>query len=333
MKRSWIGQGTVRIRAFIRKAVESGDVARTKFEGARNVARQIISQALDKLCKQEGVISEEESFYENLLQSLQGRKDRSNNLQRLLVENISQTYDNLAADLKTDFRAGLEIGTLLLRSVPAIRDMDVQTWIKELGDRFSRQVSRQLTDQAAQIAAQVANEVRSWSDLVDAEIRNRKGVSAQGIAETALSDLSQRVANIVANPFPEDTAVKALPEDLQKITGMGFAGAVLIAVPLGAIVDVTGGIITASALALATGILVFKRRSIVSDFERKVDHSRNEVREQCRLRVAQKFDSVFHQITSALIEPLQRAQAENGKIQAMTLRGRDLLKRLDDLNW
>ena len=122
--------GFSEFREFIRKAVESGGVWRMKFEGARDTAGKVLSQILEKVCRDEAALADDLAFLQRLRAKVASRREKANGLRRLVVDNLSSTYDALARQLERNFREGLSVGSILRGSLPLVRDKTFQTWLE-----------------------------------------------------------------------------------------------------------------------------------------------------------------------------------------------------------
>lgn len=316
---------------FVRQAVENGEVARAKFEGTRDTAKNAVGKAVDSLCKQEAAVADDLAFYKRLSEAVAVRRKRADELQGLLIESVLRAYDHLIFELKSEFKAGLEVGTLIRRSIPVLRDQTVEEWIKNLEQKFRTKVEQQFASDAERLAGQIESEVKSTVEYLKSEIQGRKPrpTNPDPFAEEVCARLTKFE---ISKLFEAEKSLGGITAALQGSTGLGVLGIVLLASTHLVFLDITGGVLTAAATALAAGALFLKRAPIIKDFERRIDNSRKDVREQCAQKISNIFETVFLKLRSPISEAAQSLEADVNKITDLIARGRGICKRIDSLN-
>ncbi|RPI53386.1 MAG: hypothetical protein EHM49_04400 [Deltaproteobacteria bacterium] len=314
--------GFTEFRQYLRSAVESGEVWRMKVEGGRDTVRKIVSSLLEGLRKEHELLAGDKAFYQELLAKLDSRRQKANSLKRLVVDSLCVSYDRLSSRLEEDFRNGLGFGTILRRSLPLIRDKDVQTWLKELHSQFEQAAKEDIEAESHRVSKDLFEEMKAMLDeLVKAIARRREGQQDHNITlasdradilERLLRQLRDlRVSDIVGNKGIQSS-------DLGKLTltggGLAALGAVIYSATHFIVFDITGGILAAVGASLVAITLFWKRSSIVNDFSQKMAHSRSEFRERLDGEITQMFDRLFLEIEQYLKSPLTRIEEEIARI-------------------
>jgi len=329
--------GFAEFREYLRRAVESGEVWRMKLEGSRDTVRKLTHDLLAKLLKEEAGIVEDKAFYQELLARVESRRQKANSLRRLVVDSLGLSYDRLAFRLEEDFREGLEVGTILRRSLPFLRDKDVKTWIRETQEKFEKTAKEEIEAESARVSKDLSDELKTMLDDLAAAIARRREHQQQGerlVAadrmdillrlQSQLRDL--RISDIVGEKGIQGSDLGALT-----LTGGGIAalGAVIAMATHLIAFDITGGILAAAGAGLVAVTLLWKRSALIKDFSEKMGKSREEFRNRLDQEISQLFDRLFLEIQHDLKEPLSRLDNEKARIFSLVEEAQSVIEAAD----
>ncbi|MEW6333539.1 MAG: dynamin family protein [Thermodesulfobacteriota bacterium] len=304
--------GFAAFRRFLQEAVESGDVWTMKVEGARQTTLEVTNRLLAALRREKTAISDDQAFYRELIGRVEGRREKARALQRFIVEGIAAVYDRLASALEEEFAEGLEVGNVLRRSIPFVRDKDINAWLKDLRLRFEGRARGEIEAASVQASGDLAGEMQAMMNEMVRSITHRQQEGGQSplphlserseILERLKTGLSElRVSDMVG-----DRAIEG--SDLETLTlaggGMAALGTVVALATNIMVLDITGGILATAGLGLVTLALLWKRTGIISDFRRRLSQSRSELRDRLNHEIAQMFGRLFLEIEQRLKEPL-----------------------------
>jgi len=317
--------GFAEFREYLRSAVESGEVWRVKLEGSRDTVRKLVNDLLVKLRKEEASIAEDKTFYQDLLARVEGRREKAHSLRRLVVDSLGVSYDRLASRLEEDFKEGLEVGTILRRSIPFLRDKDVKTWIKETQEKFEKTAKEEIEAESSRVSKDLSDEMKSMLDDLAVAIAHRQERQEKGERPVAadridiLERLQSQLRDLRISDIVGEKGIQG--SDLGKLTltggGIAALGAVIaIATHLIAF-DITGGILTAVGTGIVAVTLLWKRSAIINDFSQKMEKSRDEFRDRLDREIAQIFERLFLEIRHDLKEPLSRLDEETARISSL----------------
>jgi GTPase SAR1 family protein len=317
--------GFAEFREFLRNAVESGDVWRMKLEGSRDTVRKLVDDLLAKLHKEEASITDDKAFYRDLLARVEGRREKAQSLRRLVVDSLGVSYDRLASRLEEDFKEGLEVGTILRRSIPFLRDKDVKTWIKETQERFEKTAKEELEAESSRASRDLSDEMKTMLDDLAAAIAHRQERQQKGGRLVAadrvdiLDRLRRQLRDLRISDIVDEKGVQG--SDLGKLTltggGIAALGAVIAMATHLIAFDITGGILTAVGAGLVAVTLLWKRSAIINDFLQKMEKSRDEFRGRLDQEITQIFERLFLEIQHDLKEPLSRLDEKTAQISLL----------------
>jgi len=332
-----LDSGFAEFREYLRNAVESGEVWRIKLEGSRDTVRKIVNDLLAKLRMDEASIVEEKAFYQNLLTKVEGRREKAHSLRQLVVDSLGVSYDRLTSRLEDDFKEGLEVGTILSRSIPFLRDKDVRTWIKETQDRFEKTAKEEINAESSRASKDLSDEMNAMLDDLTVSIEHRQERQQQRsgpIAEDRIDILERLQSQLQDLRISDIVAEKGIQgSDLGKLTltggGITALGAVIALASHLIAFDITGGILAALGASLVAVTLLWKRSAIMKDFSQKLARSRDEFRGRLDQEITQIFERLFLEIQHDLKEPLLHLDEETSRISSLTETARNIRESAD----
>ncbi|OPY10769.1 MAG: Bacterial dynamin-like protein [Syntrophus sp. PtaB.Bin138] len=317
--------GFAEFREYLRNTVESGEVWSMKLEVSRDTVRKIAGDLLAKLRTEEASIAEDKAFYQDLLARVDGRREKALSLRRLVVDSLGVSYDRLASGLEEDFRQGLEIGTILRRSIPFLRDKDVKTWINETRETFERTAEKEIEAESSRISKDLSDEMKTMlDDLTTAIEHRREGQQKAGYPAAAdrmeiLERLRNQLQDLRISDIVTEKGVQGSELGKLTLTGGGIAaiGAVIAMATHLIAFDITGGILTALGTGLVAATLLWKRSALMNEFSEKMTTSRNEFRERLDREISSMFERLFLEIQYDLKEPLSRLDEKTSRIGSL----------------
>ena len=331
--------GFAEFRGFLKSAVESGEVWRMKVEGSRNTARKIVNDLLARLRGEEAALVGDSAFYQDLLGRVEGRRVKAQSLRRLVVDSLGLSYDRLASRLEADFREGLEVGTILRRSIPFLRDKDVKTWIKETQEKFEKTAKEEIEAESTRVSKDLSDEMKAMLDDLAAAISHRQERQQKAERPVAsdrvdiLERLRSQLRDLRISDIVDEKGIQG--SDLGKLTltggGIAALGAVIAMATHLIAFDITGGILAAVGAGLVAVTLLWRRSSIMKDFSLKIEKSRGEFRARLDQEITQIFERLFLEIQHDLKEPLSRLEAETARIASLAEEARHVSEAAEAL--
>ncbi len=326
--------GFAQFRQFLSSAVESGDVWQMKIGSTRDTVKKIVSNLHDGLKLEEASLSGDMALLNELSNKVKARREKTSELKRLLVNNLSVSYNRLSSIFENDFKEGLSVANILKRSIPFIRDIDFKAWMEGLQSRFEREAKAEIEDASKQVSRELSNELQSMFDDLNSAIAHRQegkrtgGLSLGQDRADILERLQAKLQNIRVADIIGDKAAQASELGSLTLSGGGLAvlGAVIASVFHLVAFDITGGILAAIGTTLVAFTLLWKRPNILRNFSRKLAESQNEFRERFDQEISQIFDKIYLEIEFRLNESGRELKEKSESIRPLANEARRIIE-------
>lgn len=331
--------GYSEFREYLRKAVETGEVWKMKVDGARDTARKIISNLLARLKSEQAEIADDRAFYETLIAKVESRREKSTSLRRLAVDSLCVSYDRLASKLENDFSDGLEVGTVLRRSIPFVRDKDVKQWLNELKSNFMDAANKEINSESLRVSKDISDELMSMFNELRESVSNRQNIKGDTLSSKdsdrieILSRLKKALEDLRIEDIVGDKAIQGTDIGNLTLVGGGIAalGAVIALTTQLAVLDITGGILAAIGAGLIVVTLLWKRTSIVKDFKNRIGLSRKEFRDRLDQEIAKIFEKLFVEVEHRLKEPITSLNVKNSRLELLSKEAEELMQMTETI--
>lgn len=339
--------GFAQIRAFIRETVTGGQHYRQKLQANVMSAEQVAGSLNKNLAEQKRQLDADLKVQEKIQARLSLGKDKSTYEVEALIQLLVSNYNRIAGYIKDDFREGLSLPALISKSIAAIfkHDRSIEVWIAGLRKRFEEKLTTAIEEISRDGARHFMESINMLlRDLLETLETSRLPRSRELDLLTQVGESRQEVIDDVesrlANLMKDETFINALmPAMTMQDVGKAFVGGGSLAV-LGTIIalstkimflDITGGAVAASGLALAGGTLFAKKKSIIAKFNADLDKNESRFGAELRDKLSAKLKLIYERIDREF-EPLyQHVEQEKRRLLPRVERNDALLLQLRKL--
>ena len=168
--------GFQNFRLYIQESISNGEVWKNKVDSIRNICSSIAQTIENNLKKERDSFKEDIKFYENLILKLESRKEKVSSLQRIVVNSLCGVYNHLIDQLEKDFTEGLNIGTVIKRSIPFLRDKDIKEWSIGLQTEFKEKAEREIKAESFKVSKNISSELQNLFEELNRDIEKRYNV-------------------------------------------------------------------------------------------------------------------------------------------------------------
>lgn len=340
--------GFDQIRAFIRETVTGGRHYGQKLQANVTSAEQVAGSLKKNLAGQKQQLDIDLKVQEKIQTRLSLGKDKSTYEIDALIQLLVSNYNRIANYIKEDFREGLSLTSIISKSFAAIfkGDKSIEAWIASLRKRFEEKLTASIEEVSRDGARHFMESINLLLHDLLATLENSKLPRTREIelltkvGESRLEVIDD-VASRVANLMKDESFLNALtPAMTMQDVGKAFVGGGSLAV-LGTIIalstkamflDITGGAVAASGLAIAGGTLFARKKSIIKKFNEDLDKNEERFAAELRNKLSAKLKLIYDRIDREF-EPLyQHVDQEKRRIIPLVERNEALLQQLRKLS-
>ncbi len=289
------------IRDFVNNTVTGGNNVRLKVESLLSTSKNImdtIQDGLEARKKQLSIDTDFRSRVDSLLDNSEGKSAKQVNS---IVDDLLREYDKITDDIQRDFEDGLGVFTLVKKSFLSIfsSGQSLEDWLETITARFQKDLKPALEKKLRTGVKNMAESIKQMAEIIDIEIRKSKDnlqPNAQLFGDIAnkrqekLENLQTNVEDFITeteNFINKDMLEKgsALIPSMATGGGLMVVGGILMSVTSVIAVDVTGGILTALGLGVASVYTMSQRNKIVDEFETEIEKGRDKLKEEVTNRL------------------------------------------------
>ena len=265
----------------------------------------------------------DQSFRDDITDTLNAQKEKTNRQIDLLTENLLAAYDKITYQKIDDLTSGLSILSVLKRAFSSIfgGDKGLKIWLQDQARDFELKLNKSLKNKLQDGILDVSEDIQMMGKVVNAKITTSKTVLENN--DEIFADIAERRANVLSDlqksfrDFLDDTdnfydnemmsTSGSMAPNLAAGGGMAVIGVILSTAINGAVFDITGGILTAVGVLFASVSVGWKRSKVIKQFKEEVKQGRAKIGEEVSSilksytqRISQRIDANFYQLDTLL---------------------------------
>ncbi len=306
------------IRDFVNTTVTGGNNVRLKVESLLSTSKNIMGTIQTGLGARTKQLDTDRDFRNRVDSLLNSSEQKSSKQVDSIVDDLLREYDKITSDIQRDFEDGLGVFTLVKKSFLSIfsSGQTLEDWLETITARFQKDLKPALDKKLRTGVKNMAESIKQMAEIIDIEIRKNKEnlqANAQLFGDIA-NKRQEKLENLQANveDFISETEDFINKDMLQKgsalipnmATGGGLmvVGGILMSVTSAIAVDVTGGILTALGLGIASVYTMSQRNSIVSEFEDEIEKGRQKLKEEVMDRLSDYIKEIRTKVDNNFLD-------------------------------
>jgi GTPase SAR1 family protein len=339
--------GFSNVRDYIRSNITGGKAGLQKVLNNVATAQNInerIHQGL-KMRKEQYVSDTE--FRNDIVQTLAHQESNSLKQVRMLVENIVGSYDKITQKSKMELSDGLSFVTLIKRSITGIFGSKTNNneWLEVIKVDLEKNLHNELKERLYDGVGDVAESIQQMAKIIDLKIQNSKTILKHD--HEIFSDIADRRSNVLKelqeafNEFMNNTdnftnesifsKHGSITPNIAAGSGIAIVGIIIAAVTNGAVLDITGGLLTTLGLIFAGATAMFKRGQILKSFDDEIDSGRTKLNTEITNRLEQYIKNIKLKIDGNFTNFDVMLDNENKEIAAIENEYNDIESRLESI--
>lgn len=276
--------GLATVRLFIRESITGGRHILQKLEGHVSAAQKVLSTISQQLDAAKQKLDLDRAYREKVRARLGRGHDRSTREVEDLLTRLLNAYDAIIGDFKEEFRQGMDVWTLLRRSMPG--GVSNKEWLEDLQRRLEASLERKVNQVATEEAQLFMDSIKALLlDLLEDTRRDTSPTATAGALsrierqrQEILDGIKTQLESLARDQEPLQQGVSAASRNIgQAVVGGGLLtgiGAIIATVTKVVIFDITGGILATMGLLVAGFALFWKRGKIIDQFSQALDRSK-----------------------------------------------------------
>ncbi|MDZ7880045.1 MAG: dynamin family protein [Saprospiraceae bacterium] len=329
------------VRDYIRSNITGGKAPMLKLANNLDTCNNINERIFNGLKIRKEQWNADQDFRKDIRQTLDMQELKSNNQVKMLVENLLAGYDKITNRTVEELGEELSFVQLIKRSVMGIFGSSdtIKERLDKLKVNFEADLNKELREKLQLGVVDVADSIQQMAKLIDLKIKSSKTILKDN--HEIFSDIADRRANVLrdlqetfskfmnrSENFTDESLFKSKGSIAPNIAaggGIAIVGIILAAVTKGAVMDVTGGILTTVGLLFAGATAVMKRGQILESFRKEIAKGRLQLEEEVAERLAAYVRSIKNKIDLNFTEFDHLLESETVQIKELEER-HDALK-------
>ena len=332
------------VRDFIKAHITGGKAPALKLANNLDTCNNINERIFNGLKVRKEQFAADIDFRKDIRQTLDNQEVKSNSHVKMLIENLLAGYGKTTSKSERDLGEELSFVTLIKRSVMGIFGSSES--IKERLDALKRDLETNLNNELREKlqsgVGDVADSIQQMAKLIDLKIKTSKTILKDN--HEIFSDIADRRANVLrdlqetfskfmnrSENFTDESLFKnkgSITPNIAAGSGIAIVGIILAAVTKGAVLDVTGGILTTLGLVFASATAVMKRGQILEAYRKEIEKGRVQLENEVTERLQTYIRSIKHKIDLNFSEFDNLLDTEKQQINDLEGRQTDIKDRV-----
>ena len=332
------------VRDFIKAHITGGKAPALKLANNLDTCNNINERIFNGLKVRKEQFAADIDFRKDIRQTLDNQEVKSNSHVKMLIENLLAGYGKTTSKSERDLGEELSFVTLIKRSVMGIFGSSES--IKERLDALKRDLETNLNNELREKlqsgVGDVADSIQQMAKLIDLKIKTSKTILKDN--HEIFSDIADRRANVLkdlqetfskfmnrSENFTDESLFKnkrSITPNIAAGSGIAIVGIILAAVTKGAVLDVTGGILTTLGLVFAGATAVMKRGQILEAYRKEIEKGRVQLENEVTERLQTYIRSIKHKIDLNFSEFDNLLDTEKQQINDLEGRQTDIKDRV-----
>lgn len=304
--------GFLPLREYIRQNITGGKAPILKLQNNVQTCATIVERIRTALDLRQAQYKADTEFRKDIVQTLDNQEQKSYKQVDILVENLVAAYGRITRDKEAELGSGLGFFSLVRRSFASIfsKKASMKEWLDDMALDMERSLNSELRNKLDEGVSDLAESIQQMARMIELKIKTSKTILSSD--QDIFSDIAERRGRVIMElqeafgrfmNRAENFSDKTLFPDRQSMTpniatgsGLAVIGLVLAAVTQGAVLDITGGVLTTIGLMFAGVTTTVKRRKILNSFRTEIEKGEK----QLQTEVTSKLKSYIVQLKSKI---------------------------------
>ena len=336
--------GFPEIRNFIEKNITGGKASFLKLENNIQTSININERIFKGLSDRKQQLESDIIFRNDIKETLSTQEIRSFKQVDILVENLLAGYDKITLKAEKDLDNELSFILLLKRTFTSIfsKKTSSKAWLEALSAQLENDLSSDLKRRLEDSANDLADTIQQMAKIIDLKIQSSKTILKDN--HDIFSDISDRRAHVLkelqeafgkfinrSENFSGEESInqnQAIAPNIATGSGLAIVGIVLATTTKLAVLDITGGVLTAVGVLFAGITMGVSRYKILKNYREEVIKGRERLSDEVTEKLKSYIKIIKSKIDSNFINFDAMIENENQQVKLIGEKHNDLKNRL-----
>ncbi len=340
-----VNSGFANVKEYIHDNITGGKAPVLKMQNNIDTTRNINERIGNALGDRQKQYELDVKFREDIRETLEQHEKSSQKQVDILVENLLAGYDRITRAKEEELASELSMFGLLKRSFSSIfnKSTSIKVWSEKFSKDLERDLQAELQSKLTSSVGDLAESIQQMAKIIDLKIQNSQTVLKNN--HEIFSDIAERRSNVLKDLqeafktflgrsenfadrelFPGS---EALSPNLLTGSGIAVIGTILMAVTNTAVLDVTGGILTAAGLLFAGVSTTSKRKKIINDFKNEIAAGRSQINDEVYGKLKTYVANIREKLEANFREFDNLLESENKQLESLVGMHESIEERLE----
>ncbi len=296
------------LRKYLREHITGGQAPLLKLRSTAETAQTVSARIGEAIDLRKAQYDADIEFRNDIRNSLDQQQRLAQNQVEILVESLAGDYDRITREKAEELSHVLSLPAVLGRSIRSIfsHKTSLKVWLREFVTDLDETLSSGLHNRMNDRVVDLAESIQQMGHMIDLKIRGSKTIlpnNAEIFSDITarrvrvLTDLRDTFKTFLLNSenFTDQELLAGHERVGPKIfTGSGITvvGVVLAALTNGAVLDITGGILTTIGVLFTGVVLGIQRRRILGRYRDEMAKGRDRLIAEVTARLDQYIEDI-----------------------------------------
>ena len=300
------------VRDYIKTHVTGGLGSKYKIINYVSASDKIIERIKEGVSARRTQWEQDKAFRRETIEIMENQYAKSVNQVGLLVENTVGIYEKITREAADELRTGLSLPSVFKRSFSSVfgKGEPLKKWLGGLAERMESDLSEQLRNKLDVHVGDISDSIQQMAQLIDIKVQRsdtslkddpdffksiaEKRVKVYQELKETFADFLARSDNFAGDKlFPYE---KNIAPNVATGGGLAVIGVILTAFTQGAVLDITGGVLTAVGLTFAGATVGLQRKKIMKQFRKEILEGKTRL----EIELTEKLETYIQNIKSKI---------------------------------
>ena len=324
------------VRDYIKTHVTGGRGSKYKIINYINASGKVIERVKEGVSARRKQWEHDKEFRRETVEIMENQYGKSIKQVGLLVESTVGIYDKITREAADELRTGLSLPSVFKRSFSSVfgKGEPLKKWLEGLAQRMEKDLTDSLRNKLDVHVGDISDSIQQMAQLIDIKVQ-RSDTSLKdnpdffkSIAEKRVKvyqELKETFADFLAKSdnfagdklFPHE---KNIAPNVATGGGLAVIGVILTAFTQGAVLDITGGVLTAIGLTFAGATVGLQRKKIMKQFRKEIESGKERLESELTLKLETYIKNIKSKIDHNFSEFDELIASEEKDILALDVK-------------